>query len=388
MQWHEFIFSNQPRHRLLRHGVFWLTWWWYFFFSTYWLRSPHNKSGLVETKVLIWNNADIVISLLILLIHIAACYFVLWFLLPRYLLKGKYFRLLLGIFLLGFVMAETSHLIYERIFPLGEKEFIPFSEKPSNTWWASISAGLLSAIKIIAIAVAIKLLKRWWLKQKEKEQLEREKINAELQLLKAHIQPAFLFSTLNNIYVYALAGSPRASEMLMRLSDLLSYMLYELDQPLVSLKKEIEMMKEYMTLEKIRLGDNLEMEIKIKGELRDKMIAPFLLLPFIENGFKHCSLMPDKCWIILEIAVEETYYLIKLVNGIVPEATQTDHENGIANVQKRLNLLYPGKHELKMMTEQEMLVVLLKIESDPNPANITTEIKSAEPAAALRATYA
>jgi LytS/YehU family sensor histidine kinase len=166
-------------------------------------------------------------------------------------------------------------------------------------------------------------------------------------------------------------------------------MLYELDQPLVSLKKEIEMMKEYMTLEKIRLGDNLEMEIKTKGDLHDKMIAPFLILPFIENGFKHCSLMPDKCWIILEIEVEETYYLIKLVNGIIPEmAAQAEHENGIANVQKRLNLLYPGKHELKIMAEQEMLVALLKIEFDPHPANITTEIKSAETVNAFTATYA
>ena len=389
MQWHEFIFSNQLRHRIARHSIFWLTWWWYFFFSTYWLRSPHNKSGFWETKAFIWNQADVAVSLLLLLIHIAACYTVIFFLLPQYLLKSKYLRFVFGMLLLGCAMAEISHFIYQTIFPLGESDFIPFSHTLSNTWWASISAGILGAIKVIAVAIAIKLLKRWWLKQKEKERLEREKINAELQLLKAQIHPAFLFSTLNNIYVYALAGSPRASEMLMKLSDLLSYMLYELDQPLVSLKKEIEMMKEYMTLEKIRLGDNLEMEIKTKGDLHDKMIAPFLLLPFIENGFKHCNLMPDKSWIILEIVVEETYYLIKLVNGIIPEmATQADHENGIANVQKRLNLLYPGKHELKIMTEQEMLVALLKIELEPRAANITPGIKSAEPATTLTTTYA
>ena len=95
--------------------------------------------------------------------------------------------------------------------------------------WGSIDAGLINAIKVTLVAAAITLLKRWWLKQKEKERLEKEKINAELQLLKAQIHPAFLFSTLNNIISHARLASPKAPEMLIKLSDLLSYMLYECD---------------------------------------------------------------------------------------------------------------------------------------------------------------
>lgn len=379
MRVHDFIFSDQWRRRLWRHVIFWVAWWWYFFSSMYWLRSPHNKSGLWETKALIWNNADVVVSLLILMIHIAACYTVIWLLLPRYLLKSKPYQFVLGIILLGLAMAWASHFVYQSIFPRGESDFVPYSQKPSNTWWASVSAGVLGAVKIIAVAVTITLLKRWWLKQKEKEQLEREKINAELQLLKAQIHPAFLFNTLNNIYAYALVGSPRTPEMLLKLSDLLSYMLYECDRPTVPLEKEIEMMKNYMALEKMRLGDSLEMETKIKGELKNKMIAPFLLLPFIENGFKHCNRMPEGSWLIMEINVEETHYLVKVVNGIVPElAIETGQDVGIQNVQKRLEILYAGKHELKIMSEQEMMVSLLKIESDAYPANVTTESTSIE----------
>ena len=286
---------------------------------------------------------------------------------PRYLLKSKHFKFLLGILFLGFALAEISHFIYGKVFPLGENDFIPFTRGTnSNNWWASIAAGPLSAIKIIAAAVIIKLFKRWWLKHKESQKLEREKIDAELQLLKAQIHPGFLFNTLNNIYAYALAGSPRASEMLLKLSDLLSYMLYECDKGLVPLQKEIDMMKEYMALEKIRQGENLEMEVKVKGEVGNKLIAPFLLLPFIENSLKYCNSMPEKSWITLEIKVEENSYFVKLINGIPPEINnQSDFfGNGLANVQKRLNLLYPEKHELRINAEAEMFLVHLKIQID------------------------
>jgi sensor histidine kinase YesM len=96
------------------------------------------------------------------------------------------------------------------------------------------------------------------------------------------------------------------------------------------------------------------------------MIAPFLLLPFIENSFKHCAAMHEKCWISLEIKVEGNFYLVKLINGISPALiTQPDlYVNGLTNVQKRLNLLYPNRHELKMNAEEEVLLVNLKIQSD------------------------
>ncbi len=366
MQLHEFIFSNEPRKRRLRHIVFWTAWWIYFYGSIYILHSSETKSGLWRAATYKWSAGNLIMSLFNLSLHIGACYIVLYFLLPWYLLKSKYFKFSIAILLLGVAMAYISHFINQIIFPNSENQFIPFGNRHYNTWWTSVFAGPINAIKIIAVAVIIKLLKRWWLKQKESLQLEREKINAELQLLKAQIHPGFLFNTLNNIYVYSLAGSPRASEMLLKLSDLISYMLYECDGPLVPLEKEIEMMKEYMALEKIRQGETLEMEIKIKGDLTHKLIAPFLLLPFIENGFKQCNHINEKSWVNLEIKVKETYCIVKLINGIPPEMiNQPDiYGNGLINVQKRLNLLYPGKHELTMTVEEEVFLVNLKIQLD------------------------
>ena len=126
------------------------------------------------------------------------------------------------------------------------------------------------------------------------------------------------------------------------------------------------MMKEYMQLEKIRHNDEPEMEVNIKGDLNGQMIAPFLLLPFIENSFKHCGQMTEQFWINLDIRIEGKHFTMKLTNGI---SEQVDDQslmaaNGLANVQKRLTLLYPDNHELKMTTEQEMFIVFLNISLD------------------------
>lgn len=202
------------------------------------------------------------------------------------------------------------------------------------------------------------------MKQKESERLEREKITAELQLLKAQIQPAFLFTALKNIHVFSLAASPRAPEMLLKLSDLLSYMLYECNEPLVPLDKEVEMMKAYMAFEKIRLNDTIEMELNVKGNMSGKMIAPFLLLPFIENSFKQSSTLTEQAWINMDISIEEETFTMKLANGILPDndTLQAISEDGLANVKKRLSLIYPQRHELKINQHREMLTVLLKIQ--------------------------
>jgi len=219
--------------------------------------------------------------------------------------------------------------------------------------------------KVAAAAAIIRYVKYWWLKQKESQRLEKEKINTELQLLKAQVHPDFLFKTLNNIYTHASTSSPRTSGMLLKLSDLLSYMLYECEGALVPLEKEIMMMKEYMHLEKIRHNDEPELEVNIKGDLNGRMIAPFLLLPFIENSFKHCLQMTERFWVNLDLSIEGNLFHMKLANGIsnsthLPETTESD----LPKVQKRLTLLYPQKHELKITAEQEMLLVHLKIQLD------------------------
>ena len=152
----------------------------------------------------------------------------------------------------------------------------------------------------------IKLVKRWWLKQKETEQLAKEKTKAELQLLKAQVHPHFLFNTLNNIYFFTLTNSTQAPVMIKKLSGMLHYILNECNLPLVPLEKEIKMIRDYMALEKIRYAEQMQMTIDIKEDHDSKMIAPLLLIPFVENSFKHgASKMITQPWVKLTISIEE-----------------------------------------------------------------------------------
>jgi LytS/YehU family sensor histidine kinase len=223
---------------------------------------------------------------------------------------------------------------------------------------------LINAIKVSLIAVAITLLKRWWLRQKEKEQLEKEKINAEVQLLKAQIHPAFLFSTLNNITSEARLASPKAPEMLIKLSDLLSYMLYECDSPKVKLEREIMMLREYIALEKIRQGEQLEMTFQINGDLGGQLISPLILLPFIDNSFSYCNHeLAEQVWVNVDITIENNNLSMKIINGI-PAGIDEDasfNSESMINIQKRLDLLYPGRHALKINAEQELLMIHLNL---------------------------
>ncbi len=234
---------------------------------------------------------------------------------------------------------------------------------------------MLNAPKVIAAATAIKLVKHWYLKQKEKELLEKEKLITDLQLMKAQIRPDFLFSSLDQIYESAQRKLPEAPELLLKLADLLSYLLYDCEEPKVSLEKELTMMKEYISLEKARDRNNLEVQFMIKGDPLNKKISPLLLLPFIENSFKYCS-HSEQPWINLEFRIEKETLYMKLINGL--SFTDTDSTiQDTTTVEKRLQLLYEDKYELKKYAEEEIYVVLLKINlSEKSKIKSSTYFKS------------
>ena len=384
MSWHEFVFSEKQPQRFLRHILFWLAWGLYFFISMIFLPSQTYAPSKPGYSIL--SFTEFVHLLSILGIHILASYAFIYFLLPRYLLKARYISLLVGIILLGFIMIQSTRFMDTIVFPLlggsTDKENVPY--------YSSVFTGLISAIKIMAVAVAIKLVKHWWQKQKEKERLEKEKIETDLQLLKAQIHPGFLFNTLNEIYSFALSASPKAPEMLLKLSDILSYMLYECNDQSVHLDKEIKMLKDYMVLEKIRFNNKLEMNIQVKGETGREKIAPLLLLHFIENSFHQCNnRMTEQAWINLEMRVENHVLYMKLMNGKSPilPATENETDNNLVQAKKRLELLYPGRHELKIMEEPEIMVVNLDINLEAGFAedeNMITE----SPAEKRNLTYA
>lgn len=364
MPLHDLIFSDKRDKRLQRHLLFWLVWWLYFSFCDYLYQLP-----IPGSKVNPWylnvGSYLLVKTFLLIIVYAVACYVILYFIMPT-IVKRKWLAAISFLILVCALSYVTVHFLFWNGFPyINHLLNTPHEKIRGANFWPAVNLGVLAPLKIIASAVIIKYVKNWWLKQKESERLDREKVNAELQLLKAQVHPDFLFKTLNNIYTHALSSSPRTPGMLLKLSDLLSYMLYECDRSVVPLEKEINMMKEYMQLENIRYNDEPEIEVNVKGDLDNKYIAPFLLLPFIETSFKHSGEMTEQSWINLDIRVEDDNFSMKLTNGI-PENVSGHSFGliGLANVQKRLTLLYPGKHELKITAEQEMLIVLLNIRLD------------------------
>jgi sensor histidine kinase YesM len=366
VNWHEFVFSKNKPQRYLRHLVFWLIWGLYFFISMDSL--PRQTNAAPRPTYSLSDLPGFIHLLLTLTIHILGCYLFIYYILSRYLLRSKYLLAFISILLLGFIMVQSVRFADTVIMPF---LFQPPS-KIAIPYYASVYTGVISAIKIISVAIAIKLIKHWWFKQKEKEKLEKERIEAELQLLKAQIHPGFLFNTLNDIYSFTLTASPKAPEMLLKLSDILSYMLYECDDREVPLEKEIKMLKSYMALEKARYGGNLEMNVQVKGDISQQKIAPLLLLGFIENSFKQCNHSgTEQPWINFELVIENHKLHLKLMNGkpAIRFFTEDREHNDVVQTRKRLDLIYPGTYELNIMEEDEIMMVTLTICLQQAPAN-------------------
>lgn len=213
-----------------------------------------------------------------------------------------------------------------------------------------------------ASPMIIKFFKLWTIKQKQWMQEQQEETSAKLQLLKAQVHPQFLFNTLNNIYATSIVNAPQTPGLILKLSSLLSYMLYDCKTEEVRLEKEIEMIKNYIDLEKERYGSKVEVSWSVEGEIKDKLIAPLLFLPFIENAFKHgTSKLLDKSWVALDISVNKGTVRCKIINSKNPSSVQDSMGTGTRNVKKRLEFLYPGKHELRMNDEGDFYVVTMQV---------------------------
>lgn len=373
----EFIFSGQRRHRLARHVVFWALWCLafnlLFHFPVHvfkgWNVSGPGTRNLQELGLPAFFIKTLVVNCLVAVIlpQILLTYTLLYWLLPNYYYKRRnYLRtgattaFVLVVFYYAASVFKYAVPVYNSLLGTSSAQ-VPFA----SMQWAVMIDQLSSLPIILGLALTIKLVKRWWLKQKETEQLAKEKINAELQLLKAQVHPHFLFNTINNIYYFTLNHSSHAPVMIKKLSGLLHYILNECDQPLVPLEKEIKMIQDYMALEKIRYAEQLQMTMDIADNYEGKMIAPLLLLPFVENSFKHgASRMITQPWVILHIRIENNRLQFSITNSKPPahEPAMAKGKIGLKNVKKRLELLYPGTHQLAITSESGSYRVQLDLQ--------------------------
>ncbi len=297
-----------------RHFVFWLLWGLYFSVSYF----HYQQTGVEKVEFEMWSLPFFIKSLALLSVHASACYFFIGYLMPHYFFEAKYSALIPTILILSLLIVIVNYSLHKSVFPLIDRAF---NHQPliisQNIWWTSITSGLLSAPKIICAAAAVKLLKRWWLKEKEKENLEKEKLLTDLKLLKTQMHPEFLFSSLNNISLLTKKKNvDKASMSLLKLADILSYMLYDSENALVPLEKEIKTIKDYLLLQKTKMGDGLEIDIAIQGDGSRKFIVPLLLFPFVENSFSYFGNNKlETAWINLQFLIENTELTMKLIQG-------------------------------------------------------------------------
>jgi two-component system LytT family sensor kinase len=364
MNWHSFLFSNKRAFRLARHLAFWLLWWIYFTASYY----HYEQSGLQKIQFEPWSFPFFIRSVMLLAIQVGACYYFIYYLTPKFLFTRKFRLLAIHAIILSIVILLSSYFIHKVMVPLVNTLF---DYQPGfvnqNIWWTSITSGLLSTPKVICAAAAATLLKRWWLKQKEKERLEKEKLLTNLRLLKAQMHPELLFSSLHNITVLTKNKNiEKASQSLLKLADILSYMLYESDKDLVPLYKEIEAIKSHLALEKLKMGNQLEVDVSVKGDTSSKMIVPLILFPFIENTFSYFgNRKGENNWLNIQFVVEGNELTMKLIHGKTCEAPKTaPNEDILATALERLVILYDGKYDFKNSVESEIMMTLLKLELD------------------------
>ena len=289
-------------------------------------------------------------------------YFTLYFILPRFLLKGRYWQaalqvglvLIVGVFLLRIFVLNSVYPLY---FPDVENVLVP------NDISKFVSP-LLDLIIVTTLAVVIKLLKDR--EKQEIDRLGREKSNVqnELQLLKSQLHPHFLFNTLNGLYAQILNNPEVAAETVIKLSDLLRFIIYEARKSFVNLVEDLDCIKNYIALERLRYGSKLQLSFSISGTAVNKKIPPLLLLPFIENSFKHGIANADNaCWIKCSIDVSENTLEIDLQNSIAPyiEEEKDTKGIGILNVKRRLKYNYQEQFSLTTEKSEDSYHVNLKI---------------------------
>lgn len=296
-------------------------------------------------------------------------YFNLYFLIPRFLDKGRYLQYVCLVIL---TIVTTASLIvpgyYATAWLAGKTVDDLFGVTPSHYMYFFKANTLPSSTASMTLAMSVKLTKKWIDTRKRERLLEKEKIETELKFLKSQFNPHFLFNTINSIFVLIHKDPQVASASLAKFSDLLRYQLYECNEHQIPLSQEITYLRNFIELEKLRQEKNVFVELDIAAELPGNfLIAPFILMPFVENAFKHVSRGLPSNRISIKLHTDQGQLYFHIVNSTssqdIASQDMIKHSGiGLKNVQRRLQLLYAGKHELHIRREENEYAVSLRLQ--------------------------
>ncbi|CAM4022246.1 Histidine kinase [Pedobacter westerhofensis] len=333
-----------------KHLIFWLLYISYIIVTEGWTESDN------------WTFRIAPQAIVNLLTGIILVYVNLNLLMPAFYTRGRYLSYAASLFTLLLAGGLFIRFISYSLFIPMEHSRNPLSWQPTNFWiTARIFKDVLEVIPVVTITMVLKLMRDSHQREIRLRATENEKYNAEINMLKGQMNPHFFFNTLNSLYSLSLNASPDSPKMIMNLSNLMRYILYEAANDKVPLIKDLNHISNYLEIENMRFGDRLELSAQSSGDIGGQWIAPLLLLPFIENAFKH-GIEDGSGWITIDVKVAGKRLYLRVENSF-PQILHTKQSGiGLKNVRRRLDLLYPLRHTLLVSQQKDSYKVDLKID--------------------------
>lgn len=283
-------------------------------------------------------------------------YFNLRYLIPQYLAKQAF--LYFGLVLVACAVVTPIEVLVLYVKYAGMSVFrAQLVGNQGSIFMGNVFVTLLSTI--------LRVIMDWWRYQNEKQALVTQTMQSELRFLKSQINPHFLFNTLNNLYALTLKKSDQAPMIVLKLSEIMRYMLYECNEKKVLLSKEIQYIQNYLDLERLRQPKESEISFQVSGQISDQMVAPLLFVPFLENSFKHGlnHYVQDGGFVRARLLVQGEDMEFVIENSKMPAIPKQEHPKsggiGLTNVRQRLKILYPENHELIIQDEPDKYSVTL-----------------------------
>jgi two-component system, LytTR family, sensor histidine kinase AlgZ len=334
---------------LLVHISFWLVYMSFFFYQI---------SNFRHGREIEWGRASMVgffqLATTMLIAYLNYFYF-----LPRFLVHKKLWRYLLE-FLVPFIIIITLRVHLMRFLIDG----YTYQRHHFYSTFYIVEVCIITLFIAIFIGM-VRFAADWFELAARQKEVENERLTAELNFLKAQINPHFLFNTLNNLYYLAYTQSSNTTEVIAKLSQMMRYMIYDSNYQKVPLSKEIEYMQNYISLERLRLNNELPIRFDIEGNPQEVLIAPLIFITFLENAFKHgVSNSYPESWVNILIQLRGKECIYQVENSKVPSARPEAGEKsgiGLQNVKRRLELSYPGQYKLTIEDKPDRYFVQLNI---------------------------
>ncbi|MFK7809768.1 MAG: sensor histidine kinase [Saprospiraceae bacterium] len=300
-----------------------------------------------------------IVELITLAFYALVVYFNLLYLIPNYLSEKKFF--LYGSLLVLTVLITTPIKMLVLYFAFTYLPELQAQLLIDQKWF------FLTTFVIAGGSTVVKIISDWVRYQRDRKELQTQTMQSELKFLKSQINPHFLFNTLNNLYALTLKKSDKAPEIVIKLSEMMRYMLYDCNERRVMLSKEVNYIQNYLDLERLRQSADARITFKVEGRASDQKIAPLLFIPFLENSFKHgLNSSISKGFVDITLKIEDKHIDFHMVNSKADTLPMQTHKRsggiGLKNVRRRLQLQYPDRYALNVEDSPNAYAVRLELE--------------------------